>query len=81
MRTNDRLSAKLYKSLLKETEERTRLKKDIVAYMQTEWKVSPKSKHIPLNLRRKIVEAIYQKFRKRMEPLQLKVNNNLQFVK
>lgn len=80
MRTNDRLTAKLHKALMQEIADRTVLKKEILEYIQTEFKVNPRSKHIPMNIRRQIVEGVYKKFRSRMEPLKVHVNYSLQFA-
>lgn len=80
MRINDRLTKKLFKAELKRQDERIQLKKEIVDYIKTEWKVNPKSKHIPFNIRRQIVEAVYKTFRPRMEPLKVDVNYNLTFT-
>ncbi|WP_027064571.1 hypothetical protein [Maribacter sp. Hel_I_7] len=80
MRTNDRLTNKLFKAQIKDIKERTELKKEILEYIQSEFKVNPRSKHIPMNIRRQIVEGVYNRFRSRMEPLKVNVNYSLQFA-
>lgn len=81
MRTNDRLTDKLFKAVINETKERTKLKTEILQYIQTEFKVNPRSKHIPFSIRRQIVDAVYKQFRSRMEQLKVHVNYSLQFGK
>ena len=81
MRVNDRLTKKLYKALLNKSEDRLKLKKEIFDFIRTEFKVNPRSKHIPFSLRRQIVDAVYKKFRERMEPLDVHVNYSLQLGK
>lgn len=81
MKRNDELTAQFYKAELKHQDERIAIKKEIVNYIKTKWKVNPKSKHIPFNIRRQIVDAVYKEYRNRMEPLKVNLNYNLNFGK
>ena len=81
MRRIDRITATLSDNVLQRAKDKVLLKTEIHQYIRDEFKLNPKSKHIPLNVRREIVESIYSKYRHRMDKLGVVVNYSLQFAK
>jgi len=81
MKKIDNISETLEEKLLEQMKRKVALKQEIVNYITNDWKVDPKkSKYIKASLRRKVVEAIYAKYREQMRECKINVNNNLQFV-
>ena len=82
MRKIDRISERLYSSMLEKAKGRNALKKEILDYIRVEFKVNPKkSEYIKPSLRREIVDAIYKKYRTEMREFEVIVNYSLQFAK
>ncbi|KAA2218246.1 hypothetical protein [Maribacter flavus] len=81
MRKIDKLTATLQDNLIERTKARVALKKEIYQFITDEFKVNPRSKFIKPSLRREIVDAVYAKYRQRMEECKVVVNYSLQFAK
>jgi len=81
MRSIDKISDTMSEKVLQRIEARVKLKKTILEYITKEFKVNPRSKHIPPSLKREIVDAIYKKYRLDMDAVGLVVNYSLQFAK
>lgn len=81
MRRIDQLTGTISESMLQRMKDKIVLKTEIHKYIQQEFKLNPKSQHIPLSVRREIVESVYNKYRDRMYELGVVVNYSLQFAK
>ena len=81
MKKIDRITLQLQEGYMQKQKSRIALKKDILDYIMKEFKVNPRSKFIPPSLRRQIVDAVYIKYRPKMDEFGVVMNYNLEFAK
>jgi len=81
MRRIDLITETISERMLQRMKDKIVIKTEIHMYIQQEFKLNPKSKHIPLSVRREIVESVYNRYRDRMAELGVVVNYSLQFAK
>jgi hypothetical protein len=79
IRRIDRISKKLEVKYLEKVKARVALKKDITEYVKNDLKIDARSKFIPLDVRKRAVDAIHNHFKDRMKEHQVSVNYNFQF--